>query len=1002
MKRSWRMAALASLPWLAEAQPYTQLSGLVRDSFEHSVPEAQVTAVNEDNGFRRISRTGLDGAYFIGSLQPGSYKITVRKEGFRPVVRFGVQLPVAQPARLDFSLSVGGQYEIITVESGPPMLNAENGAVGTLVGREWVDRIPLNGRGLSSLLELAPGVVTTPATRGESGQFTVNGSRPNSHYFTLDGVSVNSGVSGGGQPAHSIGGSLPGLSAFGSLHSLVSVEALEEFRLQTSSTVAEFGRLPGAQVSLSSRAGTNEFHGSLFHYLRDASLDANDWFSNRAGLGRPSSHLRDSGGTLAGPAWRNRTFFFASFEQVRMKQPFLWRTASPTLEAREEAPAWSRPLLDLFAPPNGPSLGPGLGEWIGRRSRPSYLDTGSLRLDHALTSGIHLFARHNIAPSGSEFGGTQFTRLRLRSRQTTVGVTARFSPGIVHEGRFSYSLASGRSLWLQESNRTVPCGLHSVAAEFQPALPCNTFLRFAIGGLGQVLSGREADAQQQQWNAIDTVTVNAGSHRFQLGFDFRRLTPARTSSVASFATIADSLADYLARVSVWSIASTQPVLTSRLDEWSIFAQDTWRISPRLTLTYGLRWELNPPPYSSDAVPGLSRPTGPLSSSEDLPLWRIRYNNYAPRIGAAYSLGSQGRTVIRGGLGLFLDSSLSVATDLVSGGPFQLWQSGIPAPEGGSARSLFSFGFDPNLRLPMVRQWNGAIEHAVTGEDVVSASYLGSRGSRLLRREVAGNGLVQVVLATNHGDSDYHGLHLQYRRRMAGRWQTLVSYAWSHSIDTASTDGALHWVGRGIPARADRGRSDFDTRHVFTAAFHAETGVVRGWASAVASRWSLDGIFRARTGFPVDVLSSEQAMGVNFANVFRPDLVPGQPLWIRGGGFAGGRKLNPYAFEPRGRLEQGNLGRNSIPGFGMSQLDFALRREFPLRERHAIGLRVELFNAFNHANFADPVRYRNSPLFGEPASMLNLMLGSGSPATGLAPMLQIGGPRSVQVVLRWRF
>ena len=192
--------------------------------------------------------------------------------------------------------------------------------------------------GLLSLLELAPGVVVTPATRGESGQFSVAGQRPNTNYFTVDGVSANSGVSGGGLPAQSTGAALPGMTAFGSLDSLLSRDALEEMRVQTSTSVAEFGRLPGGQISLSSRSGSNEFHGSLFYGFRNRILDANDWFANQHGDSRAPLRMQDVGATLGGPLRRNRTFFFLSYEGMRLFQPFVWREPAPTLAAREAAP----------------------------------------------------------------------------------------------------------------------------------------------------------------------------------------------------------------------------------------------------------------------------------------------------------------------------------------------------------------------------------------------------------------------------------------------------------------------------------------------------------------------------------------------------------------------------------------------------------------------------------------------------------------------------------------
>jgi hypothetical protein len=285
--------------------------------------------------------------------------------------------------------------------------------------------------------------------------------------------------------------------------------------------------------------------------------------------------------------------------------------------------------------------------------------------------------------------------------------------------------------------------------------------------------------------------------------------------------------------------------------------------------------------------------------------------------------------------------------------------------------------------------------------VVSLSYVGAAGRNLLRRELGGPGTTPtswVVLETNHGKSDYHGLQLEYRRRLARGLQARAAYTWSHSLDDSSTDASLQWAGPGVTQQGDRGSSDFDVRHTLTAAFTyqipARPKMLRDWA--------LDGIFRARTGFPLTVLDSDQYMGLSFANAFRPNRVPGQPLWIDSNSAPAGRQLNPAAFRATAPGVQGNLGRNAITGFGMSQLDLALRREFPLGERRWVQLRVEAFNALNQANFADPVAYLINPLFGQSTSMLNLMLGTGSPGSGLAPMFQIGGSRSVQIALRFTF
>jgi hypothetical protein len=288
-------AIVVCLAWgaPASAQRLTNLYGRVLDPSEAAVAGASITVVSEDTGFRRFAESQPDGEYAVGSLQPGVYKITVRKEGFRTMVRFNVRLEAAQAARVDFLLSMGAIEETITVEGTAPLLSPDEASTETRVFHDEIERLPLNGRGLLALLELSPGANVTPATRGEAGQFTANGQRPNANYFTVDGMSANTGVSAGGLPAQASGGVLPAMSAFGSLDSLMPLEAVEEFRVQTSNAAPDVSRLPGAVVSLTSRSGSNEFHGSAVFRFRHELLAANDWFANDAGQGRAPLRMED-------------------------------------------------------------------------------------------------------------------------------------------------------------------------------------------------------------------------------------------------------------------------------------------------------------------------------------------------------------------------------------------------------------------------------------------------------------------------------------------------------------------------------------------------------------------------------------------------------------------------------------------------------------------------------------------------------------------------------------
>jgi len=360
---------LMAVPHAFAVEELASLSGAITDPAHLPIARAQVALTSEGTGFRRVTQTSAAGQYHLSALQQGSYKITIRKEGFRSVVRFGIRLEAGEGSRIDFELPLGSIREEITVSGAPTPLRSDDASVGTLVGQEWIANLPLNGRGLLNLLELAPGTVVTPATRGEAGQFTVNGQRPNAHYFELDGVSLNTGVLGGGQPAQPSGGSLPAMTAFGSYHNLIGLDALEEFRVRTSTAVPALGRLPGAQISLVSKSGSNQFHGGLFFYGRNAGLSANDWFANRQGFDRGPLYLADFGASLGGPVRHDRTFFFFSVDRMSFRQPGTWLSAVPSDDIRLNASEATRTLLDLFPAANGPSIAASTAEWLGRADR---------------------------------------------------------------------------------------------------------------------------------------------------------------------------------------------------------------------------------------------------------------------------------------------------------------------------------------------------------------------------------------------------------------------------------------------------------------------------------------------------------------------------------------------------------------------------------------------------------------------------------------------------------
>lgn len=1003
MATRWIAVLLSLLTAPLGAQQYSNLAGVVSDPAGHPVSDAAISVTSEDTGFRRVTTSFDNGRYAVSSLQPGLYKVIVRKAGFPTLVRLGVKLDVGQTARVDFELRLDSLHETITVESSPIALNTEDASVGTIVRRDWIERLPVNGRGLLSLLEMAPGTVTTPATRGEPGQFTANGQRPNTNYFSVDGVSVNTGILGGGQPALAAGGTLPAVNAFGGMHSLVSLEALDEFRVQTSTTVAEFGRLPGAQVTLGTRSGSNDVHGSAFFIGRHESFDANDWFANRYGLERGPARLRHLGGSVGGPLRRNRTFFFLAHEDLAFRQSAVWRSPVPNADVAARASQWATPLIGLFPAPNGIPLGKDSAEWIGRSSRPSSMTSTSLRLDHWLSPKWSVFARYGRSPSRSEFGNSQINQFAANFSSFTAGLNARLTSRLVNELRGNFLHAGAGSTWQQEKSAGLsPCYFAEVASAItRSPQECTTFFRLSIGGLGQIASGREANHRQRQWNLADTASfTTGGSHQLRTGFDYRRITPERRQAIVNSNIMVNSIEDLLNQRNVWLTSTRLEPNRLSLSELSLFVQDTWRLHSRLTLTYGVRWEWSAPPVSLQPAKGLQLPRpNPFAPPVKAVVWKSRFNNVAPRAGIALQLSRSRQTVLRAGFGAYFDSSLAVATDLLNDSPHLFWQLASPVPDVSSpTQSVVNYGFADGLLLPKVWQWNVTLEQPLSARDIVSAAYVGSRGLNLLRREMDGVG--GVALVTNHGASDYHGLQVQWHRRLARYTQASASYSWSHSIDTASTDSLLHWISSSASAARDRSSSDFDLRHSLNFAFTLTT--IGNSVSRWRRDWSLDGVYRVRTGFPVSLLQTETSLGVMFANAIRPNYL-GAPVWLSDANAPGGRRLNNSAFEPTGNSRQGSLGRNAISGFGMNQLDLSVRRQFRLEgAAGAIEFRADAFNALNQASLGDPVRFLSSPLFGQPASMLATMMGTGTPSSGLTPMFQTGGARSLQLSLRWRF
>lgn len=1006
------------------------LSGICLDPNGAVVPDVTVEVVNANTKLRRQATTDSEGHFAVPLLPPGRYDLKVQRQGFETVAIESVVLNVSDQRSLRIQLTVGQISETVIIR-GASLIQTESAAVSTLVDRQFAGDLPLNGRTFDALLRLTPGSALTIAQSYEPGQFSINGQRPNANYYMVDGAGANVGISPTTFLEQTGAGTTPPVSALGGTNSLVSVDDLQEFRIQTSTYAPEFGRTPGGQISIITRSGTNEFHGAAFNYFRNEALDANDWFANSRNLAKAPLRQNDFGGVLGGPVLRNRTFFFFSYEGLRLRLPQVALSVVPSASLRQNAPSSIQPLLKAFPVPNGLDFGNGLAEFNASFSNPATVDATSFRIDHIIGRKLLLFGRYNYSPSHfltrGGLGGLSLSvppRGSYRTMTFTLGATYVISPAVSNELRANYShVRAGASYPMDDFGGATPPPPSSLF----PSFVDSGNAQFTLNVLNAIslTVGPLAQNRQRQLNLVDNLALTAGSHSLRFGADYRRLAPISgvqeyNLSIA-FSTSSDLLA---ARASRATISANKGLLYPLFTNFSAYAQDTWRVNGRLIVTYGVRWELNPAGSEANGdvpftVLGLNNPATLALAPQGTKFFETTYGNFAPRVGVAYRLSeSAGREmVLRAGFGVFYDlgtGTTSVAfyganfphrsSKTVLNAPFPL-TSDVLTPLSFSSNPPYQtlFVSDPHLSLPRTYQWNIAIERSLGVNQTVSVSYVGAAGRRLLRQEYLVNpnpSFTDLYVTRNSASSDYHALQTQFQRRLSRGLQMLASYTWSHSIDTVSLESSLNPLAAGIDPSRDRGSSDFDLRHSFSAAatYDIPSPSRKGWLSWVVRSWAANGILRINSAPPFNPIVGGRTLFGLFGAT-RPDLIPNVPLYLNDPAAAGGRIINRAAFAFPAANQQGTLGRNVLRGFPISQMDMALSRQFGLGERLKLQLRGEAFNVFNHPNFGQPVTRIANPNFGRSQSMLNKSLGFDA---GLNPLYQIGGPRSIQLAARLQF
>lgn len=738
-----------------------------------------------------------------------------------------------------------------------------------------------------------------------------------------------------------------------------------------------------------------------------------------------------------------------SYEGLRLIQPqaatanfvpdlcMRGRGACPTSgpgAGRMPAPSAVLPLIDAFPLPSPNGLEDavnGFGQFIGNWSNPSSLDSTSVRLDHVVNKKLRVFFRFsdtgsysairrpspNYAPSLDQISSYSL-------RTYTAGVNTILANRLSNEFRLNYSSnATTQSQVIDAFGGSASVNL----AQLSNLSAGTAFsVGFVYGGYEILLEPYRQSGAQNQWNLVDTVSLSLGRHQLKFGADYRRLAPfvIPATSIGAFYYLSETSVEANDAVTLGQARAPGHPLYAN---FSAFAQDEWRLSRGLSLSLGLRWEVNPAPGVTQGLkPYTFQGSGPNTwtlAPQGTPLWRTTWYNFAPRLGVAYTIRKDPgwETVVRAGTGIFFDSGQQLGSLGFQGpgfvaetgfvlGAFPVFQAGIPSivnpPT--SPYAAVPYGFAPHLQLPYTFQWNTSLEQAIGKSQALTISYVGSHASRLLQQNQFSSSVnpdaLPFLFIQNGLSSDYDSLQVQFQRRLTGGLTALASYTWSRCTDYGSENYSLGY---------QHGNCDFDVRHNFSGAFSYDlpNGGSKGFVNDILHHWGIDDRFVARTAFPVTLYGEGllQTNGQFYDSGL--NLVQNQPIYLYGAncatvlqglgdlasgqGCPGRRAINPNAFT----LATSGIGdapRNFARGLGAWQMDLAVRRDFPIHERLKLQIRAETFNVFNHPNFGQVSGNFGTSNFGQFTSTLANSLGV------LSPLYQMGGPRSIQFALKLVF
>jgi hypothetical protein len=1044
LKSNYRTLFLVILPLLlvvpALAQTHrASVRGTIYDPNQATVAGATIRLKNGATGETRTTTSDDDGSYAISSVPPGEYWLDVEKTSFKLSMRV-IKLLVNEQRREDVTLQIGGpDVTVSDFEVQASGLKKESASLGTVIENRQVIGLPLDGRNFYELSLLVPGAV--PPAQGSAGSvrgdfaFSVNGAREDANNFLLDGV-------------YNID---PKLNTFGVRP---SVDAIREFEMLTSTYDASFGRNPGAQINVILNSGSNDFHGSLFAFHRNGALDARNFFAP-ASEPKPKYIRNQFGGAIGGPIVRNRTFFFGDYEGTRSREGITRVTNVPTAAEREGDFSQSlfgvptNPFTGLpfdggvipsfFVNPIGraiaalyplPNRNVPFQNFVSSPTQRDDNDSFDARIDHRLTDRADLTFRYSFGNRDlfEPFTGSSFSlvpgfgdTVKRRSQNGMTALTLVLTPNLVNETRVAFNRVAA-SVTQEASRLNSDVGLPTISPRAR-----DLGLSFiTVTGFSPL--GDEGNNPQHSVTNVYQLLNNSsyvrGDHLIKFGADlrfsqqnaFRDVESRGRLQFSPFGQITgNALADLLLGFPLLtSVARVDNPQQIRTESYNFFINDSFRATQRLTLTAGLRYEYNSPPVDKEDRANLydvaSRSLVAVGTN-GVPRsgFEADKNNFAPRVGFAWTIGEDQLTVVRGGYGIYYDQSpLAPAEALYFNSPFfdnNIFFSlpGLPLTLNDPFPTFFpiplpdsALAIQRDLRTSYMQHWNFNVERQFGERSVLELAYVGSKGTKLLtardinqpQPSVLPPGLPfvprpdprfdDINLLESRANSNYNALQARFQQRLARGLAALASYTWSKSIDDASnffsSSGDPNFPQNSYNVAAERGRSNFDVRHRLSVSYSYALPFGRGraylddngWLSTVLTGWESHGIITVQSGrpFTVALLPEIDNSGtgrsiLGFGTNDRPNLVGNPEL----SNPTTGQWFNTSAFAFPAPGTFGNAGRNILNGPGFQNVNISLMKNTALSERINLQFRAEAFNLFNHPNFNLPDNFLGSPTFG---------------------------------------